>query len=83
MAPDGKLMAVPVQLAQHATLGAPLALFQTQMEGGGAPTGGIWHQYDASPNGQRFLVTTLTQPEGAQASAPITVVVNWDQGVKK
>ena len=78
-------MAVPVQLAQHTTIGAPLALFQTQMEGGGAQTSRIriWHQYDVSPDGQRFLVTTLTQPEGAQASAPITVVVNWDQGVKK
>jgi len=35
--------------------------------------------YDVSPDGQRFLVTTLID----QAELPMTVVVNWTALVKK
>jgi hypothetical protein len=38
---------------------------------------GFW-PYDASPDGQRFLVNTL---EGAVP--PLTIVVNWPAGLKR
>jgi Tol biopolymer transport system component len=80
---DGKLMAVPVTLGQRAIVGTPVALFQTRTESGGAQTAGVWHSYDVTPDGRKFLVTTLTQPQQTQSSAPITVVVNWLAGLTK
>jgi Tol biopolymer transport system component len=41
---------------------------------------GAGYQYDASADGQRFLINT--SPEQA-TSAPITVVLNWTAGLKK
>jgi Tol biopolymer transport system component len=41
---------------------------------------GLGYPYDVSADGQRFLINTL--PEQT-ASAPITVVVNWQAGLKK
>jgi Tol biopolymer transport system component len=38
---------------------------------------GFW-PYDVSPDGQRFLVNTLSE-----AVAPLTVVVNWPAGLKE
>ena len=83
LAADGTVMAVPIQLSQRATVGAPVALFSTRMEGGGTGTGGIWHQYDITPDGHRFLVNTLAQEEQLQATLPITIVVNWAAGLKQ
>jgi len=36
--------------------------------------------YDFSPDGKRFLATL---PVGQNVSAPITVVLNWQAGLKK
>ena len=79
IAPDGRLMAVPLTLTDRVEAGTPVALFQTRVEGAGAIMGGIYHQYDVTPNGQRFLVNTL---EEQGESAPITVVLNWTAGLK-
>jgi hypothetical protein len=38
---------------------------------------GYW-PYDVSPEGQRFLVNTVSE-----AVAPLTIVVNWPAGLKK
>jgi hypothetical protein len=43
--------------------------------------GGIWHQYDITPNGSRFLINTLAQEQQTQSGSPITVVVNWAAGL--
>jgi hypothetical protein len=39
-----------------------------------------FNKYSLSPDGQRFLII---QPLQANASPPITVVVNWTAGLKK
>jgi Tol biopolymer transport system component len=86
LAPDGKLMAAPLKLAQTAEPGTPVPLFDTHVERGGTQIGGFWHQYDVTPDGTRFLVNTLLEPAAGAVPAPvepITVVVNWVAGLKK
>jgi Tol biopolymer transport system component len=86
LAPDEKLMAVSVKLANTAEIGTPVALFATRMERSGAQTGGMWHQYDVSPDATRFLVNTLVDAPvaaGSRPIVPITVTVNWIATLKK
>jgi Tol biopolymer transport system component len=71
---DGRLMAVPIQLAsngQSVQAGAPVPLFATHV--GGALQGVNRQQYAVSPDGQRFLMNTITE----DATGPITVILNW------
>jgi hypothetical protein len=67
-------MAVPVQLsADDGTVEAraPAALFLTRVF---AVQGiNIRQQYMPSPDGQRFLIDSVTEP----AQSPITVILNW------
>jgi hypothetical protein len=44
--------------------------------------GGPRYVYDVAPDGQRFLVNTQGV-EAEAATTPITVVVNWNAGIKK
>jgi serine/threonine protein kinase/Tol biopolymer transport system component len=69
LALDGRLMAVPLTAGETFDMGQPTALFQTHLE---TVTGFVWHQYDVSRDGQRFLVNS---PEAISPS-PLTVVVN-------
>ena len=65
MGPNNRLMAVPIKLptnGQAVEAGTPVTLFTVRPGS----------QYEAAPDGQRFLLNTLT--EGA---APITVILNW------
>jgi Tol biopolymer transport system component len=82
--PDGVLMAVPLTLTPRVEPKTAVALFQTRMEGGGSGTVGIWHQYDVTPDGQRFLVNTLVNQESntATPTPSITVVSNWNAGLE-
>jgi serine/threonine protein kinase len=73
LSPDLKIMAVDIQLGQGVTEGVPHALFQI-----GTPDG-FGSVYDASSDGQRFLVASGSF---AGADAPITVVLNWWAGLK-
>jgi serine/threonine protein kinase len=75
VATDGMLMAVPVQLGELAEIGKPQPLFQTHVE---AITGSLWHQYDVTSDGQRFLVNT-PQP----FASTVTVVVNGPAALKQ
>jgi Tol biopolymer transport system component len=71
---DNRLMAVPIQLASNAQTigtGAASSLFVTRV--GGAVSFPFKQQYDVSPDGQRFLMNTVTD----EAAAPITVILNW------
>ncbi|MGH9580686.1 MAG: hypothetical protein ACRD2R_06820, partial [Terriglobales bacterium] len=74
LSPDNKLVAVEVSSRGDTfEVGAAKALFETRpMRGGTA--------YDVTSDGQRFLVNTHVE---AQASAPLTLVINWPAGVKK
>jgi dipeptidyl aminopeptidase/acylaminoacyl peptidase len=71
---DDRLMAIPLRFApdgQAVEAGAPVPLFVTRV--GGAVRGRYTHQYMVSPDGQRFLMNTVTE----QATSPITVILNW------
>jgi serine/threonine protein kinase/Tol biopolymer transport system component len=76
---DGKLTAVPVRIdsqAQTVEPGSPAALFSPRVVGGPLP-GPFRQQYAVSPDGQRFLINTLTEEA---TSTPITLVLNWKPG---
>jgi serine/threonine protein kinase/Tol biopolymer transport system component len=66
---DARLAAVPVTLGALVHIGKPQILFQTNAE---VVMGMVWHQYDVTPDGQRFLVNT-----GNVVNTPVTVVHNW------
>lgn len=83
VAPDTRLMAVPLRIAPDAHLfeaGAPVALFPTRLAtGGNIATGGFGAraQYAVAPDG-RFLMNIAA--DDAVAS-PITVVLNWQSAL--
>jgi len=73
VAAGGILMAAPVKTGPSFIPGTPTALFPIV----GAQ---IRRNYAASADGKRFLVA---RPVGDVAAAPVTVVVNWREAVKK
>ena len=74
VAPDQRLMAVPIQLDAElpngVDVGTPAALFTTSLAG--VPQNGSGRHYMVSRDGQRFLMDTLRE-----VTIPITVVLNW------
>jgi Tol biopolymer transport system component len=71
---DGRLMAVPIQLnAVDKTMvtGVPTPLFNTRV--GGAIQGATTQQYAVASDGQRFLMSTISEIR----TAAITVILNW------
>ena len=75
VAGDGRMMAVDVEKAPTFRLGVPKPLFQTRLNMLGVPS----RRYGVSADGQRFLMNV---PVGADAVAPITVIMNWAAGLK-
>jgi hypothetical protein len=73
IAPDAKMMAVPIRAtATMVEAAAPTALFQTRRLGGGLNVIGRSHQYDVTRDG-RFLVNV----EAESSTPPITLLLNW------
>jgi serine/threonine protein kinase/Tol biopolymer transport system component len=73
IAPDAKMMAVPIRTtATTLDAGGPAALFQTRRLGGGSNVIGRSHQYDVAADG-RFLINVDVE----LTATPITVVLNW------
>ncbi len=73
LAPDNRLMAVPIQLESTDDIvdaGVPVPLFAPRLSGD--PRNGYARSYSVSEDGQRFLVDTV--PE---LTLPITVIMNW------
>ncbi|MFQ5926104.1 MAG: protein kinase [Terriglobia bacterium] len=69
LAPDNKLMVAQVETKGSSfEVGTVRPLFETR------PVGQLDWVYDVSRDGQRFLVNTIV---AEQATAPITLVVNW------
>ena len=78
MAADGQMMASSVKTGgTEFQFDAPKSLFKTRTL---ALEGGIFHEYDVSPDGQRFLIGTLV---GDTKAAPPTVILNWTADLKK
>lgn len=76
LAPDGQLMSAAVKKgAVEFEFDTPRPLFKTRMLGKSAST----HEYDVSPDGQRFLIGTLI---GDSKAPPPTVILNWTSLLK-
>jgi serine/threonine protein kinase len=77
LAPDGNLMSSSVKTAANGfEFSSPAALFKTRMLG----RVGAVHEFDVSPDGQRFLIGTLI---GAPTAAPPTVILDWTAELKR
>ncbi len=85
VAPDNRLMAVPIRVtsdARSVDVGAPIALFPTRLASGAniAAAGfAARAQYAVAPDG-RFLMNVTTDDA---VGSPITIVQNWTAGLKK
>lgn len=81
LAADGKLTSVSVKATSQPKPafepGTPEPLFDSHIAPRG-PTQLVW-EYDVTSDGKRFLVNTTA----VSTSPPLTVVVNWNAGLKK
>jgi Tol biopolymer transport system component len=78
---DNQLMAVEVRGDGTAfEFGPPQALFKVQVRTTNWLGYGVGSNFDVAPDGQRFLVNTVTE---AVTQQPITVVVNWVESLRK
>jgi Tol biopolymer transport system component len=77
IAADQRLMSVPVKSSATFEVGIPQPLFQTSILSVIQP---YQFFYTPSPDGQKFLMNV---PGGGAAQSPITVVLNWQAGLKK
>lgn len=69
------MMAVEIKSGPEFDAGIPKPLFEARF-----PTDVVTHpSYDVSVDGQRFLINTIVGEE----KQPITVVHNWQAGLKK
>lgn len=75
VAPDGRLMAVPMRVIGGSSVepGLPVPMFDARLN---AASSGSEPQYAVSPDGQRFLLNTAI----GDATEPFTVVSNWKAG---
>jgi len=73
IAPDRKMMAVPVKLGPPFEPGVAVPLFETRVVG--------FSPYDISAEG-RFLFYTPSEAD-APASSPVTIVLNWQAELKR
>jgi Tol biopolymer transport system component len=78
VAADRRLMAVPVKIGVNFERGPAQALF----EGVDPPPGPRTFSYQPAGDGKHFLVIAAAGGEAA-AALPITVVLNWEAGLKK
>lgn len=77
IATDGNLMSTNVKAsAAEFESSPPIALFKTRMLG----RFGAVHEFDISPDGQRFLIGTLI---GEPTAPPPTVILDWKAALKK
>jgi hypothetical protein len=74
VAPDRKLMAVPVKPGATLQAGMAVPLFDTRMAG--------TISYDVTADG-RFLINTLSDEDSSSTAPPITVVMNWQATLEK
>jgi hypothetical protein len=81
IAPDNRMMAVPIQVGGTLSAGTAVALFPTELAtGGNLGIGGFQSkpEYAVAADGRFLLNVTV-----GDAASPITVVLNWTAGLKK
>ena len=79
LANGGNVTAVDITISPSFRIGVPKLLFNAALIRGGnvsVPTF-LW---DATANGNKFLMITAVQDS---AASPVTVVLNWQSGLKK
>ncbi len=77
VAGDGLMMSVSVKTSgTEFESSSPKALFKTRM----LADASFFHEFDVSPDGQRFLIGTRI---GDPKSPPPTVILNWMSNLKK
>jgi eukaryotic-like serine/threonine-protein kinase len=76
VAPDGKLMAVPVKINSGFEHAAPMPVLDLQVTDASAAS----FDYLIDGNGERFLIRT---PAKTSKSTPVTVMTNWLAAAKK
>jgi serine/threonine protein kinase/Tol biopolymer transport system component len=79
VAPDARLMAVPVTVSPDGktlNLGVPVPLFGTRLASGAGVNAGR-PEYAVAPDG-RFLMNTVVEDT---APPPITIVLNWEEAL--
>jgi hypothetical protein len=77
IAPDGRLVSVPLRISadgRAAEAGSPQVLFPARLAG--TVEGSERQQYVVAPDGSQFLVNTVS----AEATSPITLILNWRKG---
>jgi Tol biopolymer transport system component len=82
VSPELQMMAVDVGPSPTFHADIPKALFRAPIRGGQGDSGVT--RYDVAANGQRFLINAVgieANPE--EKASPITVVLNWQAGLKK
>ena len=78
LSPDDKLMSVPVKTGTNFDAGTPAALFQASPREFAAATSEQFF-YDVTKDGQKFLINTQLK----SAKTPVSVVLNWNAGLKR
>jgi serine/threonine protein kinase len=73
---DGKLMAAETKIGSTFESGVPRQILQTSIK----MLAGAGYPYSVSSDGARFLVNARVE---ATNLAPMTVVLNWQEGLKK
>ena len=77
-----QMMSVDVSLTPTFKAGIPKALFPAPILGGPGSTGST--HYDVTADGKRFLINSMNPETNTGGKAPpITVVLNWQAGLKK
>lgn len=77
VAPDGRMMAVPIDTSGEFRAGVPQPLFAA-IPPSSLSLNGL--QYEVTNDGKRFLV--IARPDRASV-APVTVVVNWAATIRR
>ena len=78
IAPDSKVMAVPVTTGATFQRGTPVALFTPPIFGGGNVVSN--NRWDVTADGKQFLINAVVTET---ASTPITAVLNWTELLKR
>jgi serine/threonine-protein kinase len=78
---DRVLMSVEVNIAGPKFQSSPpKPLFAVNVANPNAATGVIGRSWDVTPDGRRFLILQASERKGPE---PMTVVLNWQAGLKK
>jgi Tol biopolymer transport system component len=82
LAPDGKIMAVPLKSNPTFQAGQPYELFQTTLSPEIRP---FRRRYAVSADGQQFLVAAPPKLPAATGYSPITInaIINWPATIRK